>query len=450
MKKHHGFGLHLLGKGFVMFKNRLVPLFISVLMIVFFTAGCENTEHLRKAWNLKKLAGDNRDNYRQAIEQYQKFLAQYPESKKQEAVKAEIADCYFKWAESEKQLKHWEKGVDLMQKVLDDYPDTIVAEKAEDALPEFLLEWGSQYSHEGKFLESLAVLKRLILHFPASGYAQEGRKIRKSIGIIAFNGGNDIYVMNADGSKIRRIAEMSIDPTISPDGTKIAYIKINKPGDRIGYLYISNIDGRRATQLLDKPIASEPKFSPDGTNILITKGDAFQKVDLSGRTIDAYFGIKDFDTIGSYNPTGKKVVAFLQHPKGKISRLCVTEDFEEYTELTTTESDPIRDAAWSMDDLRIAFVTGKGLNTISPEGDNLQSFINSEDYDNLDIRSVDIAPTGRNLILIAKKQSDAEFKLYYVTLDKEIHEMTLQATKDGTVPQANPGRVSWGKGYLRY
>jgi len=305
-------------------------------------------------------------------------------------------------------------------------------------------------SHDGQFLGSLKILKRLILHFPASGYAQQGRELRKNIGIFAFNSGTDIYVMNADGSKLRKIAESSIDPTISPDGTKIAYIKVRKSTDRVGYLYLSNIDGRKAKRLLDKPIASEPVFSPDGTSILITKGDAFQKVDLTGGTINAYFGIRDFDTIGSFNPTGKKVVSFLQHPRGKTSRLCVTENFEEYIELTTTENDPIRDAAWSLDDMRIVFVTGKGLTTISPDGNDLQEFILAKDNDNMDIQSVDIAPTGNNIVLNAKKASDQKFSLYYVTLNREVAPLSFQPTKDGTLPDVSAGRVSWGRGFLRY
>ncbi len=428
-----------------MLRSIRIPIAGVLFIIALVLAGCENSENFRKGLQLK-----NTSDYKNAITQFQDFLKIYPDSAYKTRVQEEIADCYFLWAQNEKQLKHWDKGVELLQIILDTYPDTSVAEKIEEVLPEFLMEWSSQLAYEGKFIDSLGVLKRLILNFPASSPAQEGRELRKKIGIIAFNSDNNIYVMNADGSKLRKIATSAIAPTISPDGTKIAYIKIQKPGDKTGFLYLSNIDGRKAKQLLDNPVAADPNFSPDGTNILITKGDAFQTVDLSGRTINAYFGIKDFDTIGSFSPTGKQVVAFLKNPKDAISRLCVTENFEEYIELLNTKDAVIRDAAWSQDNLRIVYVTPNGLHTVSPEGENQMDFILSNTIDNMDIQSVDIAPTGSNIILIGKKQADPSYKLYYVTLNKDVFPLEYQASKDGELPLPDAGRVSWGYGYLRY
>lgn len=433
-----------------MFRTRRLPVLLFFIILMGALTGCDNNENLRKGLHLKSTAENNRENFNQAVAHLKQFLKDNPQTQKREKVEEILADTYFEWAESEKQLKRWESGIELMQTILNDYPDTLTATKVEDALPEYLLEYAVQQSHDGNFLESLKILKRLILNFPASGFAQQGRELRKNIGIIAFNSGTDIYVMNADGTKLRKVAESSIDPSISPDGTRIAYIKIQKPTDRSGYLFISNIDGRKAKRLLDKPIASEPTFSPDGSHILITKGDAFQTVDLTGKTIEAYFDIKDFDTIGSYNPSGKKVVAFLQNPKGRISRLCVTENFEEYIELTTTENNSILDAAWSLDDLRIVYVTQNGLHTISPDGENRQDFLLAENLDGMEFRSVDVAPTGYNIIFIGKKKTDDQFHLYTATLNKEVTQLSYQPTKDSLLPEVSPGRVSWGMGYLRY
>jgi len=429
-----------------MFGKLRIPMVLIMTLILVMLAGCENTENLRKGVHLS-----NTGDYKEAIVNYKAFLEQYPESKQTSVVKEAIAEAYFKWSDNEKQLNHWEKGVDLMQIILDEYFDTRVAEKVQDTLPEFLLEWSSQLSNSGQFLDALGVLRRLIRHFPASGFAEKGRKLRANIGIIAFTHDEDIYVMNADGSKLRMVAENAISPTISPDGKKLAYIKIPKSGSTRGYLTISEIDGRKVKRLLDNPTASEPVFSPDGTNILITKGDAFQKVDLSGRTIDAYFGIRDFDTIGSFNPSGKKVVAFLKKPRRKTSRLCVTESFEEYIELLTTEDNPIRDAAWSRDDLRIVFVTTKGAHSISPDGGEVSDFLLSSDHDNMDIKSVDVSPNGANIIFLGKTDSDENYKIYTMTLAKEIAELTYEAVEGSDLPPIPTGdRISWGFGYLRY
>lgn len=429
-----------------MFKQLRIPMLLITALILVMMTGCENTEKLRKGAHLM-----SSNDYRGAIEQFKAFLVQYPETEQKPQVEEAIAEAYFKWSENEKQLKHWEEGVDLMQIILDEYYDTRIAQQVQDALPEFLLEWSSQLAGSGEFQESLRILKRLIRHFPASGFAEKGRELRSNIGIIAFTYNEDIYVMNADGSRLRKIAENSISPTISPDGKKLAYIRLAKSGATSGYLTLSEIDGRKVKQLLDKPIAADPVFSPDGTNILITKGDAFQTVDLTGRTIDAYFGIKDFDTIGSFNPSGQKVVAFLKKPKRKISRLCVTEDFEEYIELLTTEDNAIRDAAWSRDDLRIVFVTGNGLHSISPDGGEVSDFLVSADHENMDIKSVDISPNGANIMFLGKKDSDDRVKMYTMTLAKEINEYTFEKPEGfEEMPIPTGDKISWGYGYLRY
>lgn len=429
-----------------MFNKLRIPILFLFMAMLVVLSGCENTENLRKGAHLV-----NTGDYEESIKQFKAFLEKYPDSEKRPAVEEAIADAYFKWSDNEKQLKHWEKGVTLMQVILDDYYDTRVAEQVQDTLPEFLLEWAQQLSTSGQFMDALDVLRRLIRHFPASGYAEKGRELRASIGIIAFTHGESIYVMNADGSKLRKIADDAISPTISPDGKKIAYIKLRRSGQKQGYLTISEIDGRKVNRLLDNPTASDPVFSPDGTNILITKGDAFQQVDLTGRTINAYFGIRDFDTIGSYNPSGQKVVAFLKNPRGKTSRLCVTESFEEYIELLTTENNPIRDAAWSMDDLRIVYVTGEGLHSISPDGGEISNFLLSSENDNMDIKCVDVSPHGHNIIFLGKKDSDEHYKMYTMTLAREVVELTYPAPEGMDTPPVPTGdSISWGYGYLRY
>lgn len=408
--------------------------------------GCENSENLRKAMQLKSTS-----NHGDAIKHFEDFIKQFPQSKRIPIIREEIADCYFQIAENEKQLKHWDKGVELLQKIIDEYGDTKVAMKVEDIEPEYLYEWASQIAAEGKFIEALKINKRLIQNFPASNFAQVGRELRSEIGIIAFGSGSDVFVMNAGGSKLRKIADMATDPSISPDGKRIAYIKIQKAGEHVGYLYLSDIDGRRAQKLLDNPVASEPRFSPDGTTILIRKGDAFQKVDLSGRTINAYFNIPDFDTVGSFDPNGKSVVAFLKKPgKDGISRLIVTENFEEYVELTSIKDDSIRDAAWSKDNLRIVFATSKGIHTISPNGEDQQDFLLSEQMDGMDVRAVDMSPNGNNIIFLGKKSNDTQYRLYSMDLTRNYAPLEIEPMKDGLIPIPAVSRISWGEGYLQY
>ena len=77
----------------------------------------------------------------------------------------------------------------------------------------------------------------------------------------------EIYVMDRDGSNVRRTdnAVLDVFPMFSPDGTKIAF---NSPRDGNTELYAMNADGSAQTRLTDRPGGdSQPSWSPDGQKI---------------------------------------------------------------------------------------------------------------------------------------------------------------------------------------
>ncbi len=428
-----------------MFNSHRILTFCMMVLVLFSFVACENTETLRRGVSL-----DASGSYKDAIDQFKSFLSTYPESKKRPQVEEAIAESYFKWAESEKHLKRWESGIELLQTVLDDYHETRVVDQVETTLPEYLLEWSNLLANDGNFLEALTTLTRLIRHFPASGFAERGRELRSQIGVIAFSSNENIYVMNADGTRLRKIAEKAISPAVSPDGTRIAYIELSQSGQRQGYLSVANIDGRKAQRLTDKPTALDPVFSPDGTLIWFSRTDSFQSVTLAGAPMHAHFGIHDFDTIGSFNPSGTDLVTYLKRPKGNTSRLCTTSTFEEYLELFTTTNDPIRGAVWSKDNQRIVFVTPKGIQSISPQGGPITDLLISAENDNIDIRDVDVSPNGANILFVGKKAGEDHYKLYYMTLAREIAEFPFLETEDHQKPYPDGDSISWGYGFLRY
>jgi Tol biopolymer transport system component len=86
---------------------------------------------------------------------------------------------------------------------------------------------------------------------------------------IAWRQGNDIWVMNADGSGQTRItfgnAKVSRVPAWSPDGTKIAFSSNRDGNDEI---YTMNPDGTGVTRLTVAPGADlNPAWSPDSQRI---------------------------------------------------------------------------------------------------------------------------------------------------------------------------------------
>jgi len=114
----------------------------------------------------------------------------------------------------------------------------------------------------------------------------------------SFRDGNyAIYVMNADGSSLRRLtsdAESSHRaPAWSPDGTRIAFHSYRAGGHDIAGthdIYVMNADGSRVINLTNSPWADDdsPNWSADGTRI------AFE----SNRLGNADIYIMDADGMG--------------------------------------------------------------------------------------------------------------------------------------------------------
>jgi Tol biopolymer transport system component len=78
--------------------------------------------------------------------------------------------------------------------------------------------------------------------------------------------GCDIYVINADGSGLRRLTD-GMDPAWSPDGTRVAFARWRDPRG----IYVIDEDGSNETLLFGWSQAKAPAWSPDGSRIAFTR-----------------------------------------------------------------------------------------------------------------------------------------------------------------------------------
>ena len=204
-------------------------------------------------------------------------------------------------------------------------------------------------------------------------WSADGRKVAFA------SSGGEIYTMNADGSRLRRLTWKSqpdwfaIRPSWSPDGKQIVFQsggiwKINADGSGLKLLYAA---------------AEWPAWSPDGTKIAFVdarngeQGLYVMNPDGSGLSllIDLRTGSSGLRGIENpdWSPDGRQLafdampgtVGFLPYHLYKINA-----DGSGLTALTNTQ--PARyefNPLWSPDGQTIAFATvSDGTHTIAPDG----------------------------------------------------------------------------------
>jgi len=103
--------------------------------------------------------------------------------------------------------------------------------------------------------------------------------------------GDDIYVMDADGSNIRRLTrEDGADGSSawSPDGRTLAFMSSRDDRSR-SEIYVMTVDGSKAWRLThDKRTAARPAWSPDGERIAFMSTRSNRKQAYDGDELEIY------------------------------------------------------------------------------------------------------------------------------------------------------------------
>lgn len=81
--------------------------------------------------------------------------------------------------------------------------------------------------------------------------------------------GGDLYIINVDGTNLRRLTGGVIDPVLSPDGRQVAFTRWD--GAEVGTLYTINLDGSGERAIAGDILqAKSPAWSPDGQSIIVS------------------------------------------------------------------------------------------------------------------------------------------------------------------------------------
>jgi Tol biopolymer transport system component len=245
------------------------------------------------------------------------------------------------------------------------------------------------------------------------------------LGLIAFcsggeDGWDDIYVMNADGSDVRRVAAIEgndMFPQWSPDGQRITFESTGGPGTSI---QVVNLNGSDLVQLTGGTANSEYlDWSPDSSRIVFASNrggdyDLYQ-INADGsalRQITDTSGVNEVDA--HWSPDGSRIAYLcgaLEDPECDICT--IHPDGSHQTNLTGNPSDYFR-PVWSPDGNQIAY-TSSGwqgdLWVMNADGGGQRNLTDLPGQDNMSAFS----PDGTRIAFWSDR--DGDFEIFTVSSD---------------------------------
>jgi Tol biopolymer transport system component len=184
-------------------------------------------------------------------------------------------------------------------------------------------------------------------------------------GLENYDGGLEIYMMNADGSGTVQLTDDDVDNGAadwSPDGTRIVFDGFD--AERVLQVYTMAVDapGATATQLTTGAANGKPVWSPDGERIAflslrdgqrelyVMAADGSEQVNLTNHA--------SFDALAAWSADGTQI-AFVSDRSGDREIYTMAADGSDVVRLT---HDPGEDSnpSWAHDDTDIMFTSDRG------------------------------------------------------------------------------------------
>jgi Tol biopolymer transport system component len=115
-----------------------------------------------------------------------------------------------------------------------------------------------------------------------------------------------VYIANADGKHVRRVARVGWHPSWSPDGARIAFDIEGSGNFAPGDVYIVNADGSGERQLTHSGKGFDPEWSPNGKLIYIAGPDGRFVINVDGSGLRP---VPESLFPAAWSPDGRRFVA---------------------------------------------------------------------------------------------------------------------------------------------
>ncbi len=255
-----------------------------------------------------------------------------------------------------------------------------------------------------------------------------------SIELFAFysdrDGNPEIYVLNAnDGEVIRLTNDPAFDdsPALSPDGSRIVFLSARhdpSPAfpDLKYEIYVVNVDGSGLKRLTETEEAEDhPAWSPDGSRIIFDADydrDGYYEIysmDEDGSNLTRLTFDQANDQFADWSPDGEQI-AYSSYRNGNWDIYVMDADGSNPRQLTNSPDWELF-PAWSPDGSRIAFNglrPGSGntdIYVMNRDGSNVLQLTDSAGFDENPVWS----PDGTRIAFQTAR--DGNFELYVMNAD---------------------------------